>query len=386
MTAGRHRTTRHALPAGRRLAIGVVAILTTTLVGVVPAMAAGSGTVDAQVTITRAAACLEISTTAIDFGTLSLGDENEAGSPTIQLTNCGDGYETLNAAGTDATGGTTHWSIVDSSATCADTLGLDNYRLGLASPGGALIAGLGTANKEVGTLAMDASATHEARIWTACPGSSGSGTVLNMQINYLVTNLDTPPVVLEELTVDQATADGAANFALGGDRTVSVAASCGASPAIGCPGGVPSDPLPQVHVVGSNVVATPAGPDHWNATATVAANSVGSIPVSYLGADCGLTLNTASGASPTVQVTGTLDFLSHPNPAGPKNYIQLGNATVTGLESADIQITGANLTCQLGATLVNLVLPAIQDAVAEQLQERVCGDPNSDTFIVCPPF
>ena len=146
-----------------------------------------TGTVAAQVAIAASAACIELSTTAIDFGNLSLGAEDAPATPTITITNCSGVDETLFASGTDATGTSSHWTLVDSSATCGDTLGIDNYRLSLASPTLPAPLSLSTSNKTVKSLASAEAIDQTARIFTACPGSTGAGRVMNMFINYLVT-------------------------------------------------------------------------------------------------------------------------------------------------------------------------------------------------------
>jgi hypothetical protein len=171
--------------------VAVITSLLGLLLSTTPGMAADSGTVDAQVTISASAACIELSVTSISFGTVALGAEDVSGSPTIGVSNCADADATILASGTDATGTNATWNLVDSTATCANTLGLDNYHLALATP--VIVTKLSTSNKEVATLAAAASIDHVARIWTACPGSSGVGQTMSMQINYLATS--TPQAV-----------------------------------------------------------------------------------------------------------------------------------------------------------------------------------------------
>jgi uncharacterized protein len=143
-----------------------------------------NGTVGAQVTVPSSAACLQISTTAVDFGSLPLGSEDQPATPDISVTNCSSLSGDIFARGTDAAdGGSAHWSLVDSAETCAGTLGLDNYRLGLEQAG--TETGLGTTNKLLESLGGGANGTHTARIFTACPGSTGSGSTMSMQIMFL---------------------------------------------------------------------------------------------------------------------------------------------------------------------------------------------------------
>jgi plastocyanin len=147
-----------------------------------------TGTVSADVTVPSSAACLELSVTSISFGTLPLGAEDQPATPSVIVTNCSGLAGTLLASGTNAVSAApgASWSLVDSAATCADTLGTDSYHLSLASAEANPVA-LGTTNKQVQTLAAGASTTHVAHIDTACPGSSGAGEIMGMVITFLVT-------------------------------------------------------------------------------------------------------------------------------------------------------------------------------------------------------
>jgi spore coat protein U-like protein len=144
-----------------------------------------SDSVNAQVDIAASAACIELSTSSVDFGSSTLGAEDLPATPTITVTNCSGVGETLYARGTDASGPSSAWSLVDSAATCATDLGLDNYRLGLGLEDLSVV-GLSTLNKTLQSLAPGEDADQVARIWTACPGSTGAGVVMTMQIHYLV--------------------------------------------------------------------------------------------------------------------------------------------------------------------------------------------------------
>lgn len=147
-----------------------------------------TGSVGATVTVPASAACLELSTTAVDFGTLPLGSVDGPATPDITVTNCSGASETIYASGTDATGpGGAHWSLTDADASCAAlTLGLDAYRLRLAD--GGVPVELSTSNKSLGSLGAGLEATDTARIDLACPGSTGAGTTMTLQILYLATS------------------------------------------------------------------------------------------------------------------------------------------------------------------------------------------------------
>jgi hypothetical protein len=148
---------------------------------------ADNGAVGATVTVPSSAACIEISTSSVDFGTLLLGAEDQPATPDITVTNCAALGSDIYAHASDATGTGASWSLVDSAETCADTLGLNNYRLGLEQSGSE--KGLATTNKLLESLTSGSTGTHTARIWTACPGSSGSGMTMAMTITFLATTV-----------------------------------------------------------------------------------------------------------------------------------------------------------------------------------------------------
>jgi uncharacterized protein len=147
-----------------------------------------TGSVSAAVTVASSAACLQLSANAVDFGTLALGAENQPAAPDVTVTNCSGSAGTLLASGTDATGPGASWALDDTSQTCTGTppLATDRYHLLVAPPSLPAVA-LSTASKTVQTLPAGASTVHTMRISTACPGSSGAGRTMSMQINYTAT-------------------------------------------------------------------------------------------------------------------------------------------------------------------------------------------------------
>lgn len=148
-----------------------------------------NGAVAAQVTIPSSAACIQLSTTAVDFGTLPLGSSDERGNPDVNVTNCSGVTATFFARGTDATGTGAAWALDDSTATCADTLGVDRYHLTLQEgvSGSTASWRLGTTNKVLQDVPAGVYAPYWPMIDTACPGSSGGGTTMSMQIIFVAT-------------------------------------------------------------------------------------------------------------------------------------------------------------------------------------------------------
>jgi hypothetical protein len=142
------------------------------------------GSVSASVEVPSSAACLEISTQGVDFGTLPLGAVDAAGSPEVRVTNCSGIGATIYARGTDATSADGSWDLIDAAVSCADSLGQDSYRLRLV---GSESVQLSTDNKALGTYPGATGADHTPRVDTACPGSSGAGSTMSLQLIFLAT-------------------------------------------------------------------------------------------------------------------------------------------------------------------------------------------------------
>lgn len=153
----------------------------------VGAAADPNGTVNADVTVAAAAACIELSATSVSFGTLPLGAVAQSGTPGITVTNCStSGSEALLASGTNATNAATTWTLDGSQAGCL-TLAPDRYHLDLQSAMLTQPFRLSTLPQSVLNLGAGQGFSHSIAISTACPGSSGAGQQLNMQVNYTAT-------------------------------------------------------------------------------------------------------------------------------------------------------------------------------------------------------
>jgi glycine rich protein len=148
----------------------------------------GSGTVDATVTMAQSAVCLELSASSIDFGTRQFGDVGVAAAPGITVTNCGGVGEDVLAHGSDATGaGPTTWTLDDTGTCAGATLPTDHFGLALERQDTNAQVRLSTVNKALETLSGSAAIDHLARIDTPCPGGSGAGAVMSMQITFVAT-------------------------------------------------------------------------------------------------------------------------------------------------------------------------------------------------------
>jgi hypothetical protein len=145
-----------------------------------------SGTVSAEVIVPASAACLELDTTSVSFGTVPLGSELVTGTPQIQYSNCGGIDQTVFARGSDAAGAGAAWNLVDFTSCDDPAMGTDNYGLGLKLSPDANLQ-LSETNQELAFQPPGAINSNEALISTACPGSGGGGTTMSMSIILLAT-------------------------------------------------------------------------------------------------------------------------------------------------------------------------------------------------------
>ena len=153
-----------------------------------PTPGSDSGTVDATISMSESSVCIELSTAAVDFGTGQFGQVGVPGTPEILVTNCGAGEETLFARATDATAPGASWDLVKNSEECGDTLGLDEYHLWLHENQTSDVDwGLGNTNTVLETVQAGSFGSFGPSIDTACPGSTGAGLQMSMQIVFTAT-------------------------------------------------------------------------------------------------------------------------------------------------------------------------------------------------------
>jgi hypothetical protein len=146
------------------------------------------GTVNAMVTMAQSVVCLQLSTSSIDFGTRQFGDVGIAATPDVTVTNCGGIGEDVLAHGSDATGaGPTSWTLDETGTCVGGTLPIDHFGLALERQDTNAQVRLSTVNKALETLGGGAAIDHLARIDTPCPGGSGAGVVMAMQITFVAT-------------------------------------------------------------------------------------------------------------------------------------------------------------------------------------------------------
>jgi len=144
------------------------------------------GSVNATVTMSESVVCLELSTDTIDFGLRQFGDVGVNSTPDISASNCGGLTEDVLARGTDATGaGPTTWTLDDTGTCAGGTLPTDHFALALERQDNNTQLRLSTTNKALESLVGAAAIDHIARMDTPCPGGSGAGQVMAMQITFV---------------------------------------------------------------------------------------------------------------------------------------------------------------------------------------------------------
>jgi hypothetical protein len=143
------------------------------------------GTVSADVSVPVSGACLQLSTSAVSFGTVPLGSVGQPATPAITVSNCGSSPESIVASGSDATAANALWTLDESAETCdSPNYTTDHYHLDITSADLAGPVRLSTTNKPVQDLTAGATSDHTLKIDTACRGSSGSGRTMTMQVTY----------------------------------------------------------------------------------------------------------------------------------------------------------------------------------------------------------
>ena len=169
-----------------------------------------------------------------------------------------------------------------------------------------------------------------------------------------------------------------------GSREADVAASCGGSPTVNCPGGIPGNPPPPLALTRTaGSVAQTADPAVYSFSAQISVVSLTGIPISFSGVSCAVSINTAPGPSPTVQVTGTGTFGR--NVLGdPVNRLDLANVQVSGLTAEDFSLTGGFM-CNF-SNYQGIVIGYFTSYLADVVRSRphLCGAPGAPLLTDCP--
>ena len=171
----------------------------------------------------------------------------------------------------------------------------------------------------------------------------------------------------------------AADLVLLGEHTYPIPALCDTSPSIACPGGQPLDPPAQMSLTGSNVTVTEmADAGGFDVTAQLDGRTLGTVPASYSGVDCAFDLDTSRGAIP--YATAHMTLTQTPSATSVGGYrLDPGNMTIDGVESADVNISGA-----FGCAALNLALPLFLNSIVQTLQSQLAQS-ATPICIATPP-
>jgi hypothetical protein len=183
-----------------------------------------------------------------------------------------------------------------------------------------------------------------------------------------------------------ATAEAFGTWAVVGSHVADVPPTCVGTVIVDCPNGVPSDPAPHVTAVGSNLSVTTEytniygyGDFDLSARATVVTDP---IAISSAGITCTATVDTAGGSLPYATLSGRVGILTDARTND--MFIATSNVTVTGIEPADITISGSDIGCALLDQVKPFILDMVSGSVASYATIRVCRAPDPDLFMLCP--
>ena len=167
----------------RRAGLGL-ALIALWATSASPILASDNGTVDATVTV--ATPCISILTPTIDFGTLpfSAQDIDGTGQYSVSYENCGATTERIWAAGTDATGTSATWNLIDYLTTACDQP-LNTYRIQVARD--SISANLTETAQALELLASSTGSYVGTTLFMPCSGSDGVGQVMSFQILFTAT-------------------------------------------------------------------------------------------------------------------------------------------------------------------------------------------------------
>jgi hypothetical protein len=123
----------------------------------------------------------------------------------------------------------------------------------------------------------------------------------------------------------------------------------------------------------------------YSFSATLSASTITDIPINIpLVGDCGLRIDTSQGSSPTITVTGNLNFTSHAS-GDSINEVDFSSVQVSGFEAADFALTGG-----FGCSIANIGSAFPIGVLDQTLVGRVgggklCGVVGPALFQPCPP-
>lgn len=201
------------------------------------------------------------------------------------------------------------------------------------------------------------------------------------------TTSTTLPPCLDPIEPTAARATEAFLLAVPPGQVLTVAASCGGTPAVCCPGGNPvqCDGL-ELSFLAADLVVTPtADPNRFTFAVAVAARTTSDIPVNVpLVGDCDLAIDTAAGTSATIQLSGEMLFDVHPATSGPDvTHVRLAQLTSPALEEEDATL-GGSFSCQLANFGISAVTGLVEDTIKGGFDGKACLTCGATALGGCP--
>ena len=172
-------------------ALGISGALGVSAVPAFTATPSDTGSVVGTVTALGGGACLQLSNTAVSFGSLPFSTRTHVssgqGNPTPSFQNCGNFNESISISGTDASGVNTTWQLTNKFVgnPCIDVTGatqINAYGLVLDAPPVGHVQITETATP-ISTYAAGVTTPLALQLDMPCIGSSGDGQVVSFSVN-----------------------------------------------------------------------------------------------------------------------------------------------------------------------------------------------------------
>lgn len=212
----------------------------------------------------------------------------------------------------------------------------------------------------------------DGKAWSSCASPKEyTGLALGphkFRVRALTKGSVDPTPAVRSFTVE--TPQAAAKLYFPDTVKMDVPADCSGSFAVDCPGGKPLPPADQLEVASTRSVSKVAAGKTYDVTVTSNVQTLQQIVVSTpTTGDCDMTMTSANGSMPDWTVTVSLTYVTRSG----KTRLQTSNLTISGIESADITVTGG-LGCSLSAPLIATHAGPIYASTLQAYFDKV-GDP-----------
>lgn len=185
------------------------------------------------------------------------------------------------------------------------------------------------------------------------------------------------PIVFDALPVNAQTVEAAVEYRT--QEAIEIPASCDEGFRVNCVAGAPGSPV-YMTVTPSNFSAREISPTTYSFSLNLAVATQQAVPITYMGAACNISVNSAAGESPTFQVSGMAEFVSQTDDET-LNRIDLA-ADLLGIEEVDVSLSGGALCDMIAST--GTVNEMLSENVGGLLRGSLCGALGPELFTECP--